>query len=92
MIKDELLEVHLTDKLLDLLFGRSILDCVMTYPVMERTIVVCPGSLRIGREESRAPHPRLVLDGAQDPISGNPEWNEVGIHSVDFNSVPKELN
>jgi len=52
MVKDELLEVHLTNKLLDLLLGRSTLECAMTYPVMECTVVSHSGPFEIGERIS----------------------------------------
>ena len=59
----------------------------MTHPVMECTVVTRFGALRIRREGSQVPYPRLVLDGTEDPIDGDLERSEVGIHPVDFNGV-----
>jgi len=44
-IKDELFEIPLIDKLLELLPERLAVDYAMTYPVMECTVVVHPGAL-----------------------------------------------
>ena len=64
-----------------------IVDCSTTHFVMDCTVDTQSGALQIWWERSWVPHPRLVLDGAEDVINGDVKRSEVGINSVDFRRI-----
>jgi len=72
---------------MELLSEGPTVDCTMAHPVMESTIVIGSGALRVRRKWSRTPQPGLVLDGAEDPIDGDLERSEVSVNLVDLNGV-----
>jgi len=52
-------------------------DGIVSFTVLVRTILFYSEKCRIIPNWSRAPNPRLVLDGIEDLVDGEPERSEV---------------
>ena len=75
-VEDELSEISLINQILGVSSEGLALDGGMTHPVMKSALIPGFESLRVLRERSSwVPDPRLVLDGVEHMIDGNPEWN-----------------
>ena len=56
----------------------------IAHSVLKCTVVARFEALQIRQEWSRAAHPKLVLDGAEDAVDGDLERSEVSINSEDL--------
>ena len=75
-VEDELSEISLINQILEVSSEGPTFDSEMTHPVMEGAVILESGSLWVLRERSSwAPDLRLVFDGVEHMIDGNPKWN-----------------
>jgi len=75
-VEDELSEISLINQILEVSSEGPTFDGEMTHPVMEGAVILEFGSLWVLRERSSwAPDLRLVFDGVEHMIDGNPKWN-----------------
>ena len=55
-------------------------DSQVLFYYRDKNTIILPRKCRVVLDWPRVPHPRLIFDGIEDFVDGEPQWTEVLFH------------